>query len=396
MTLHCLACDGSLGEVFFSLSNLPLVDSFCRTPQQARSIPRHTVDLRQCDSCSTIQISFPPDTSEIYRSYIYESASSPDLSDHFSRYADYVASLASNVNTKILEIGVNDGLLLQKLADIGFTDMLGVDPSPQTAQINIQGVSIINDFFTESVANEIKPQNFDIIIANNCFSHIPNLSNVLARCASLLRPNGSILVEVQSCLNLLEGAGFDYIYHEHYFYHTAHSFEKLAIMSGLSLYHIDHMPTKGGSYRLLLGHPGAHAIDNSLDYWKFREKLAGVHCIEAWNQMEKYLEKVRSRLLRVIDGSHRRLVGYGASATSTVFMNYMGIEDSVEIIVDDNLKRQGLYAPGSAIPIMPPSILKTTDMCLILAWRHVRHILPHIKSQSIPYINPLPIFSVNE
>ena len=74
-------------------------------------------------------------------------------------------------------------------------------------------------------------------------------------------------MEVQSCLDLVEGVVFDYIYHEHYFYHSAQSFERLAKISGLELYHIDHVPTKGGSYRFLLGHPGCHLIDSSVDYW---------------------------------------------------------------------------------------------------------------------------------
>ena len=396
MTSVCIACGGRLGDAIFSLPDLPLVDSFCSSPEEALAVPRYSVDLCQCNSCSTIQIASPPDTSDIYRNYIYESSSSPDLSDHFTAYAQYLAALASSTTTKILEVGANDGLLLRKLADAGFTRMVAIDPSPQTAQINIKGVEVINDFFCESSVSTLGPNSFGVIIANNCFSHIPSLSEILALCSRLLESSGTIVIEVQSCLDLIEGVVFDYIYHEHYFYHSAQSFEKLARISGLELYHIDHVPTKGGSYRFLLGHAGRHSIDSSVSYWKYREELAGIHHSKVWKLMGDYLEEIKIALSNFISSNKRQLIGYGASATGTVLMSYMNIESSVVAIVDDNPKRQGLYAPGSAIPVRSPSALNDSNACIILAWRHASHIAPSLKKQSIPCVVPLPTFRVSD
>jgi len=395
MTINCLACDGVLGDVLFSIPDLPLVDSFCNSQKDALNIPRYSVDLRQCNKCSTIQIASPPDTSRIYRDYIYESSSSPDLSDHFSFYAQYIASLTTDRKTKILEIGANDGLLLKKLANVGFTNMVGIDPSPQTAQVDIKGVKIINDFFNESSASQLSSASFGLIIANNCFSHIPNLSSTLELCGKLLGSEGTIIIEVQSCLGLLEGVVFDYIYHEHYFYHSAQSFEKLAKISGLELYHIEHVPTKGGSYRLLLGHAGCHKISSTVTYWKYREELAGIHYRDAWQLMANYLSGIKKSLNQYLDVNKIRLIGYGASATGTVFMRYMDIESKIDRIVDDNPKRQNLFAPGYAIPIKSPSILGQSDTCLILAWRHYRHIVPKLDERRITFIIPLPTLQIS-
>ena len=395
MKLSCLACGGQLGNTFFSIPDLPLVDSFCSSAEEALSVPCYSVDICQCSRCLTIQIASPPDTSEIYKNYIYESSSSPDLSHHFDVYAQYIASLAISNTTHIMEIGANDGLLLSKLANAGFTSMLAIDPSPQTSHISIEGVEIINDFFSESSVSHLETNSFGIIIANNCFSHIPNLSGILSLCSKLLEPSGTIVIEVQSCLDLVEGVIFDYIYHEHYFYHTAQSFEKIARMSGLDLYHIDHVPTKGGSYRFLIGHAGQHTIDSSVSYWKYREELAGIHKFKTWKLMENYLQEIKKLLHKFIENDKRRLIGYGASATGTVLMRYMNIESKVSAIVDDNPKRQGLYAPRTAIPVNSPAALKDTDSCLILAWRHFNHIAPNLKKQSISYVLPLPTLKVS-
>lgn len=393
---NCLACGGILGGILFSLGKLPLVDSFCNAPDEASEIEQFPVELCQCHRCSTIQIASPPDTRKIYENYIYESSSSPDLAEHFQEYARYIVAITGDVNTRVLEIGANDGLLLQKLVDFGFRRLVGVDPSPQTANINIEGVEIINDFFCKESVMKLEKRKFGLIVANNCFSHIPKLSEVLGLCSNLIEQTGTILVEVQSTLGLIEGVVFDYIYHEHYFYHTAQSFEKLAGLSGLELYHIEYVKTKGGSYRFLLGHKGAHAITSSVDYWKFREELAGIHERKSWQLMASYLSGIKSRLNDYIESSQRSIIAYGASATGTVFLKYMGVEEKIYSIVDDNPKRQGLYAPGSAIPVKSPSSIKSTDVCLVLAWRHSTCIVPKLKSQGIPFIIPLPEFKLDE
>ena len=71
-------------------------------------------------------------------------------------------------------------------------------------------------------------------------------------------------------------------YHEHYFYHTASSLQKLAEMAGLELYRVDHVPTKGGSYRLLLGYPSSHKIHSSLKYWIYRESISWISSTDTW------------------------------------------------------------------------------------------------------------------
>jgi SAM-dependent methyltransferase len=335
-------------------------------------------------------VASPPDTSDIYRNYIYESSSSPDLLEHFSRYAEFVKDIAATTEKPVLEIGANDGLLLSQLVRVGFSRLVGIDPSPQTAGISLSGVQVVNDFFSEKTAKKLDPQSFSAIIANNCFSHIPQLTNVLSLCGELLEQSGTLIVEVQSTLDLIEGVIFDYVYHEHYFYHTATSFEVIARMSGLELYGIHHVSTKGGSYRLLLGHIGKHVRDGSVDYWKFREEVAQVHSRKPWVDMDVYLSTVKASLHRLISKSHGKIAAYGACATGTVFLKYMGLEGVIDFIVDDNPKRQGRFAPGTGIPVLPPSSCKDASLCLVLAWRHAQCIVPKLESLGISYIVPLP------
>jgi SAM-dependent methyltransferase len=392
---RCLACGANLGEVLFSIPNLPLVDSFCRTEEEAKNVPTFSIDLRQCDTCQTIQVASPPDTSEIYRNYIYDSTSSPDLAAHFYDYSKTIKALAKNSNSKILEIGANDGLLLSKLHEAGLSKLTAIDPSPQTAKICLPELIVVNDFFNPSSASKLDRSSFEIIIANNCFSHIPELTQVLSLCKDLLMDSGTLIVEVQSTLNLLEGVVFDYVYHEHYFYHTATSFDSVATIAGLELYNVSHVSTKGGSYRLFLGHPGVHEKNRSVDYWKYRESVAEVHKSQPWHLMHQYLQNVKASLNAMLEENIPRIGIYGASATCTVLMRYFELDCRVEFIVDDNPRRQGLFAPGTGVPVLAPSELANADLLILAAWRHASLIAPKIETLHKPYIIPLPIPSLH-
>lgn len=395
-TIHrCLACGGPLGVVLFNIPDLPLVDSFCSTAEDAENVPSFSIDLRQCEICFTIQVASPPDTSGIYRNYIYDSTSSPDLSDHFEDYSRAIQIMSPSSDCEILEIGANDGLLLRKLHLAGFSKLTAVDPSPQTAKLSLPGLRVVNDFFNEISTTHLARNCFDLIVANNCFSHIPKLSATLSLCKDLLAENGTLIVEVQSTLDLLEKVIFDYIYHEHYFYHTATSFDCISSMAGLELYDITHVATKGGSYRLFLGHPEKHRKTKAIDYWKYREAVAQIHKNQSWLFMHKYLQEVKEYLHSFISVNKPRIAVYGASATCTVLLRYFDLMEKVDFIVDDNPARQGLFAPGSGLPVFAPNEVAKADLCLIAAWRHAGIIAPKIEALKKLYITPLPVPSLS-
>lgn len=390
MKLNCLACDqGYLGDVLFKIDDLPLVDSFASTPEGAREIPKYSLELRQCFNCLTIQVASPPDTSNIYQNYIYDSSSSPDLDSHFINYADFVKNL-TGTNVELLEIGANDGLLIGHLHKAGFKRITAIDPAPQANTIDASKAKIINDFFSAKIIDQFAPNSFDIIIANNCFSHIPNLLHVFKMCEGLLAKDGVIIIEVQSTLALIEGVIFDYIYHEHYFYHTASSLSKLISKAGLEINKIDLVGTKGGSYRMLITRRGTRGVESCVDYWAYREQLSNIHSSACWSGLRSYLNRVRDEILAMITESPGELYGYGASATGTVLLRYFGLEKHLVAIVDDNPKRQGLYAPGSQLPVIDIKSVPSRRWCLVLAWRHREKIIRRGHAAFEKYIIPLP------
>lgn len=389
----CLACgQGHLGDPLFSIKDLPLVDSFLGSKSDAVGVPTSSVVLRSCNKCSTVQIDNPVDPTLLYSNYIYDSSSSPDLDQHFEEYVDALLPLF-DVSSRVeaLEIGCNDGLLASKLVDTFVAHLTGVDPSPQANDIDHKNIKVVNTYFGSSQAETVlKDEKYDLIVANNVLSHIPNMNTLLSTIRDLLSPDGVFVFEVQSLYHLLNNVVFDYIYHEHIFYHSISSIRKLLELCGLSLFDISFHPVKGGTYRFFVSHPNKKSPSESLKYAEFQESLVDLGSPDTWKRLTSYLDFLRPQV-GILFQNKNNVLAYGASATATVLQRYFNIESSIKAIIDDNPKRQGLYSPGFGLPIISLQSAQDAfdiDLIFILAWRHLQYISPRISN--IPYFAPLP------
>jgi hypothetical protein len=79
------------------------------------------------------------------------------------------------------------------------------------------------------------------------------------------------------------------------------------------------------------------------------------------------------------------LAAYGASAKGATLLNVFGIgKDYLDFVVDRSPHKQGLYCPGSHLPILPPSALmeRRPDYTILLTWNFREEII----GQQQPYL----------
>ena len=63
------------------------------------------------------------------------------------------------------------------------------------------------------------------------------------------------------------------------------------------------------------------------------------------------------------------IVGYGSPAKATTALNFFGLSDEIDCIVEDNKLKQGKFLPGMKIPIVAKEDLKgKPNYALVLAW----------------------------
>jgi methylation protein EvaC len=76
-------------------------------------------------------------------------------------------------------------------------------------------------------------------------------------------------------------------------------------------------------------------------------------------------------LLEGLSNKGRRVAGYGASGRANTIIQYCGItKEHLDYMIDDAPAKQGLYTPGSHLPIRNNEALKKDkpDYILLFAW----------------------------
>ena len=161
-----------------------------------------------------------------------------------------------NQRSKVIEIGSNDGYLLQFFIQRGIP-ALGIEPAANVASIAIdRGIPTLVKFFGRETAKglAVSAGHADLIVANNVLAHVPCLNDFVEGMRLLLAPGGTITAEFPHLLRLLAECQFDTIYHEHFSYFSLLAVTAVFAANGLRIFDVEELPTHGGSLRIYAAH----------------------------------------------------------------------------------------------------------------------------------------------
>lgn len=332
--------------------------------------------LHICPSCGLGQLGEYVLPERIFHAkYPYLSSASSTWVEHAKKYAaSMVESLSLDASSLVVELASNDGYLLSEFQELGIR-VLGVEPAANVAEIaESAGVPTIAEFFGAELAETVVAEHGHprLIVANNVFAHVPDMHDFTEGMAILADDETVITIENPSFSILLQQTLFDTIYHEHYSYLTAHSVRAVARSHGLDLFHVDHLPTHGGSNRYWLSRSRTpdHTVDETLD----AELKAGLFDSNAW---ESFAERSRTAIAGLREWLTERkeagavVAGYGAAHKGNTFLNAVGeASKTLVYVVDASTEKHGKFLPGSQVPVLSPDQLNSanpTDV-LILPW----------------------------
>jgi len=212
---------------------------------------------------------------------------------------------------------------------------------------------------------------------------------------SLLSTEGVVIVESSYLYKMIDNMVFDWIYHEHLSYLSAVPLEAFLKGYDMHLIHIQEMLTKGGSLRYYFARSGSEwRIDTSVQKI-FESELTKKQLRSTFQEYAEKIGNERERIrnyLKVYDGE--KVVGYGASATSTTLISHFDLHEYFDYLVDDNPGKIGTYSPGHQIPVYSSEKLRQDppDVLVILAWRFKNEIMRKIEDLPCKVVVPLPRF----
>jgi SAM-dependent methyltransferase len=283
-----------------------------------------------------------------------------------------------DTSNQVIEIASNDGYLLQYFKRKGIP-VLGIEPARNVARAAREaGIPTIIKFFNSQTAAELADEGkyADLLIGNNVLAHVPELNDFVKGLKIILKPSGIITMEFPHLMRLIEENQFDTIYHEHFSYFSFSTVERIFTSHGLTIFDVDELLTHGGSLRIYACHKDDTFRSKSkrvLDL-KSREESEGFTNLEFYNSFSDKVKETKRKILQfLIDVKQKgkSIAGYGAPAKGNTLLNYCGIRsDFIDYTVDRSPHKQGLYLPGTHIPIYHPDKIRETkpDYLLILPW----------------------------
>ncbi|MBP1157796.1 MULTISPECIES: class I SAM-dependent methyltransferase [unclassified Paenibacillus] len=400
----CRFCNHDLTHTFVDLGMSPLSNSYV-SPQQLKTaeitFPLHAY---VCENCLLVQLEEFQSPEHIFNDYAYFSSYSDSWLKHCEHYVDMIVpELGLTDKSFVMEIASNDGYLLQYFKQKNIP-VLGIEPADNVAK-NAQekGIDTLVSFFNTGTAQKLKGKHMtaDLIIGNNVLAHVPNLRDFVAGLKMVLKPQGVITMEFPHLLRLMEENQFDTIYHEHFSYFSLLTAQKVFSSLGLEIFKVDEIATHGGSLRIYAKHSedASREVMDSVNHIIEKEVHAGLNKVEAYFKFSEQVKATKRALVEFLiqvkkDG--KTIVGYGAPAKGNTLLNYCGVRnDFIDYTVDRNPAKQGMYLPGTRIPIFSPDQLKETkpDFILILPWNlkdEIMEQLAYVREWGCKFILPIP------
>ncbi len=375
----CRFCAGKLTRTVLDLGMSPPSDGFLSAERLDAPETFYPLHLRLCDRCFLLQLPASVSREEIFSEYAYFSSYSESFVSHARAYTEAIVSrLALTGDSLVVEVGSNDGYLLQHFVEKGIP-VLGVEPAGNVARAASERlVPTLVEFFGLEIADRLveEGRQADLLVGNNVLAQVPDVNDFVAGLKRLLAPQGVVTLEFPHVLSLLERNLFDTVYHEHFSYFSLLTATRILEAAGLTVFDLEEISVHGGSIRLFARHSQdrSHSVTERVAEFASREERAGLHTFPAYAALAPAVEAVKRRLLAFLVGAKeegRAVAGYGAPGKATTLLNYCGIgTDLLEYTVDRNPYKHGRFVPGRRIPIFPPERLRETrpDYVLILPW----------------------------
>ena len=365
-------------EPFMSFGKMPIANGFLSKNEFNQEF-FFDMEVGFSEKCSLFQLKDHPTPEQMFNSkYPFFTGSSEAMKLHFQNYANFLKKNYIKKQSKIVEIGSNDGTFLKFFKESKISH-LGVEPSANVARYSRKkGLNILNKFFCFNVIKKLEKyrNSTDVVCAANVICHIPKINDLIKSVRFLLSDKGVFIFEEPYLGSMLKKTSYDQIYDAHIFIFSVHSVQRIFTSYGLEL--IDAIPQKshGGSMRYVLAKKNKRKVSKRILKLLFDEKKLKINNIQSCLRFKKNCIKSKSLFRKKIIDLKKKgkvICGYAASAKSTTMLNFCNIDSKyIDYIADSTKEKIGKYSPGTHIPVVSIDYFKRNypDIALLCSWNH--------------------------
>jgi hypothetical protein len=252
-------------------------------------------------------------------------------------------------NDTILDIGANDGTLLNFFKKDGFKTV-GCEPATNLVKDLKKNCDyVLNDFWDLEKLNKIIKKNNikkpKLITAIGMFYDLEDPSKFISDAAKALDDDGVFIAQLMCLNSMLKKNDLGNICHEHLEFYSYESLKYLFEKNGFKIFKVEENDINGGSYRIYC----KKNIKKSINH---KEKI-GIKEIKKFFTRVKENKKKFEKFVIKTKKQNKKIFLYGASTKGNTLLQYYNINSTIiPFAAERSPEKWGKYTIGTGVKII--------------------------------------------
>ena len=318
----------------------------------------HPLTLACCAACGTVQLTDPTPVAELRPRFGWITYNEPE--GHLDQLAGTLAKLPGLTRCSTFAgLTYKDDSTLARLKRLGCANTWRPDIQ---ADLGIEspfaGIESVQAMLTPATASAMAAKfgRPDVLLVRHVLEHTHDTRTALEWAARLVHPAGYVVFEVPDTTRALDRLDYTTVWEEHTLYFTPATLPACLTRHGFEVVSLESYPYTLENSLVVIARPGPHSDSAPAP----REDIS--RATRFIREFPRVRQRVQSQLR-----DRGRIAMLGAGHLTGAFVNLYGLADQIALVADDNPNKQGLFMPGSRLPILPSSELVTReiDLCLM-------------------------------
>ena len=394
------------------------VSDFIKDDNEYVNKSKYSLDLVLDEKIGAPRLTESAPLDNMYGKYWYRSGINKSMVNQLKNISNEICNrIDYNEGDVWLDIACNDGAMFDFIPNDFIK--IGIDPADNTfyKESSKRADHIVQDFFSYDSYSKTGYQDkkCKVITTIAMFYDLDDPNPFIEDINKILDDNGIWVIQLSYTPLMVKQLAFDNICHEHIYYYSLMSLEKLFNNHDMKIVDCQLNDTNGGSFRVYIQKNKAgvesfgtgplrdvcnYRINSIMNYEKNNMDISDM---SIWDEFLESMENLKKQTVSFIEkeiSNGKTVYGYGASTKGNTLLQYFGLNSShITAIAERSEYKFGLKTVGSNIPIISEDEMreKNPDYLLVLPWHFIGNFVEREKeflNGGGKFIVPCPNFEI--